>query len=344
MGGDRDDMSTRQNVWHGSVGAPAAGPSTVVHEAPSAHEAPGVPPEGLDEAAPESCVRGRSVLVPLHGRRAHFVGALEIARLIARALQTPLRGLFVGPEPIDASEVPAHVGLAPEALHGVVLEVAVSDDRAGAVVEATERRATAFVVVTSDPDEAIDERLGIGELAASALHAAACGVVVMGPAALGAPRLRRMLLPLDGTPSTAAAIAPAGELARTLDAELDIVMVGLASPRGQPARDEAPAASTPEPGAMTPPLYVDQPHHEWAAFTEEFLDRFLTAIGHCPPDVSTRFFLGAGEPAAEILRFAGELSSDLVVLVWHGQLDGQHGAVFCDVLRNASCPVLVLRR
>ncbi|WP_437811755.1 universal stress protein [Sorangium sp. So ce1078] len=301
--------------------------------------------EGGDEPSPESGARSRNVLVALHGRRAHL-GALGLGRLIAGALHAPLHGLLVCSESIDASEVPAHLGVPPEALQGVVLDVAASEDPPGALASAARGRGAAIVVVASEPEELMDERLGVGQLAARALEAAACGVVVVGPATRPSSRLERILLPLDGTPSTAASVTPAGELARRLGAELDIVMVGCASPRKEDDHG-APPVSTPapsEPGAMVAPLYVDQPQHEWPAFTEEFLARFLGAIGHCPHDVATRFFLGKGEPAAEILRFAGQLASDLVVLVWHGHLEDHHGGVFRDVLCGAPCPVMVLRR
>ncbi|XXX75955.1 universal stress protein [Sorangium sp. So ce134] len=328
-------------VRDGSLG----GRGALSGQASAADSPPGAR-EGGDEPSPESGARSRSVLVALHGRRAHR-DALGLGRLIAGALHAPLHGLLVSSEPIEieASEVPAHLGVAPEALQGVVLHVAASEDPPGALASAARGRGASVVVVASEPDERVDERLGVGRLAARALESAACGVVVIGPATQTSSRIERILLPLDGTPSTAAAITPAGELARRLGAELDIVMVGGASPRR--ADDDAPPVSTPapsEPGAMVAPLYVDQPQHEWPAFTEEFLARFLSAIGHCPHDVATRFFLGKGEPAAEILRLAGQLASDLVVLVWHGQLEDHHGGVFRDVLCGAPCPVMVLRR
>ncbi|WP_437742401.1 universal stress protein [Sorangium sp. So ce302] len=299
--------------------------------------------EGADERPPQSGLQRRSVVVALHGRRAHL-GAIALGRLIAHGLEAPLRGLCLSTEPIDASEVPAHFGIAPEALQGMVLDVEASDDPAGALASAVASCGTALVIVASHADEPMDERFGVGRLAARALESAALGVVVIREDP-SPPRLQRILLPLDGNPSTASAITPVGEVARKLGAELDIVMVGCASPRE--AADEGPPVSTPvpfEPGAMVAPLYVDQPQHEWPAFTEEFLARFLSAIGHCPHGVSTRFFLGKGEPAAEIARLAWQLASDLVVLVWHGQLANHHGGVIRDVLARAPCPVLVLRR
>jgi nucleotide-binding universal stress UspA family protein len=162
------------------------------------------------------------------------------------------------------------------------------------------------------------------------LDEASTGVIVVRPGA-SVGQIRRILVPLDGAPSTAAALEPAGELARRTGASIDVVMI-----------EDAAAPPSDEPGAMAPPQYVDQPQHEWPAFSEEFLQRFLGAIGHCPA-VETRFYLGAGARGAEILRFADALESDLITLVWHG-VRGEHGAVFREVLRGSTRPVLVLRR
>jgi nucleotide-binding universal stress UspA family protein len=172
--------------------------------------------------------------------------------------------------------------------------------------------------------------LGVGDLAAHTIERSSAPVIVVRPEERVA--LARILVPLDGTPSTASALEPAGELARRAGASLDIVLVG-----------EAQHGPQVEPGAMGAPQYVDQPHHEWPAFSAEFVERFLKTIGHCPETVPTRFFLGAGDPACEILRFAELLGSDLAVLVWHGLASEEHGAIFRSVLRRATCPVLVLR-
>jgi nucleotide-binding universal stress UspA family protein len=95
---------------------------------------------------------------------------------------------------------------------------------------------------------------------------------------------------------------------------------------------------------LAPPRYVDQPQHEWVAYSNEFVERFVRAIGHAPEGVKARLFVGAGDAASEILRFARELETDLVVLVWHGDLGEHHGAIFRRVLELSGCPVLVLRR
>jgi nucleotide-binding universal stress UspA family protein len=271
----------------------------------------------------------RSILVSLGGRRAPLE-AIDFGRRIAETINATLHGLFVWPWHIAPSEVPRLLEIDPEVLSGMVLDVEVGD-AAEQIAARTQAESVAFLVLPAESEGT--DPCGLGVVAAQALQRAGSSVIIVRPGR--APRrIARILVPLDGTPRTAAAIAPAGELARFAGASLDIVMVG---------EIEQPPASTVELGAMSTPQYVDQPQHEWAAFSREFTERFLGAIGHCPSDVLTRFFLRVGDPASEILRAASNLDSDLIVLVWHGGCDGEHGRVFRRVLRETDLPVLVLR-
>ncbi|MDI1478248.1 universal stress protein [Polyangium sp. y55x31] len=253
--------------------------------------------------------------------------AIAMGRLVARTLHEPLHGIFVSETKVAPGELSRLLGLSPHALDGVVLDVEAGDP-VERIVAFTEAHPTAFVIVGAENRER--GGLGVGELAAHTIERSHAPVIVVRPEERVS--LARILVPLDGTPSTASALEPAGDLARRAGASLDIVLVG-----------EAQHGPHLEPGAMGAPQYVDQPHHEWPAFSAEFVHRFLKTIGHCPEAVPTRFFLGAGAPADEILRFADTLGVDLTVLVWHGLRSEEHGAVFERVLRKATCPVLVLR-
>jgi nucleotide-binding universal stress UspA family protein len=284
-------------------------------------------------AAKTSGEAPRKVLVALQSK-GDTVAALSVARIVARAFGGALHGVFAWPAPIAPSEVPRLLGLSAEALGGVVLDVVTGDLGERLVAAAEERPGTIVVVPAPAPGTATDP-LGLGELGVRALEATHTGVIVVRPGAYVPEHIGRVLLPLDGTPSTASAIGPVGELALEAGAELSIVVVGESGP-------EAHAAD--EPGSLPPPLYVDQPQHEWPAYSAEFLERFVQAIGHCPEGVETRLFLGAGDPALEILRFSRQLDVHLAVLVWHGELGEHHGETFRRVLGEATCPVLVLRR
>jgi len=268
------------------------------------------------------------VLVALGGPRAP-VDAIAFGRLIASAMHQPLHGIYTSEAPTSVSALQKTLRLPEGALEGVVLDVAVGDPVAR-IVQFTEEHPTAFVILGAEPATPVHPRR-LDDFVMRVIEGSQAPLVVVRPGARA--RLERILVPLDGTPSTASSLGPAGELARVLGASLDIVLVGEA--QHVPCREH---------GSMSPPQYVDQPHHEWAAFSDEFLHRFLLTLGHCPEDVRTRFFLGAGDPSTEILRYESALGSDLIVLVWHGLKSEEHGAVFQTVLEGASCPVLVLRR
>jgi len=271
----------------------------------------------------------RSILISLGGHRAP-IEAIDFGRRIARTIDATLHGLFVWPWQISPSEVPRLLEIDPEVLSGMVLDVEVGD-AAERIAARTQTDSVAFLVLPVESEG--PDPCGLGLVAARALQHAESSVIIVRPGH-ALRRIARILVPLDGTPRTAAAIAPAGELARFAEASLDIVMVG---------QIDLPTPDAVELGAMSTPQYIDQPQHEWAAFSREFIERFLGAIGHCPPDVPARFFLRVGDPANEILRAASDLTSDLIVLVWHGGCDGEHGRVFQRVLREAVLPILVLR-
>jgi nucleotide-binding universal stress UspA family protein len=271
----------------------------------------------------------RRILVSLAGRRAP-IEAINFGRSLAETIGATLHGLFVWPSSISPCEVPRLLEIEPDALAGMVIDVQVGD-AAECIAASTRAPAVAFLVLCAESEGA--DPCGIGAVAARALQQAGSGVILVRPG--HAPRrLARILVPLDGTPSMAAAIAPAGELARLTGATLDIMMVG---------QIERPPPRSVEVGAMSTPQYVDQPQHEWPAFSHEFIERFLRSIGQCPRGVPSRFFLRVGDPGSEILRAANDLDTDLIALAWHGGCEGDHGVVFRRVLRDAALPVLVLR-
>ncbi|MBK9260853.1 MAG: universal stress protein [Polyangiaceae bacterium] len=267
------------------------------------------------------------VLVALHGSAAPSE-SIAMGRLVSSTMQQPLHGVFISKSPTEPNDVPQILHLPSYALEGIVLDVE-EGDPAARLAEISKMHPTAFLVVGADPSAG--DKLGVGTFAARVIEESSAPVLVVRPG--NAAKIQRILVPHDGTPTTAIALEPAGDLARASGASLDILLVGEAQ-RFPPET---------EPGAMTLPQYVDQPHHEWPAFSEEFVERFMKALGHCPSDVPIRFFLGAGDPGEEILRYAEMFSSDLAVLVWHGHASARHGGVFQTVLRRANCSVLILR-
>ncbi len=287
--------------------------SAVVHE----HE--------YENAGPSSDRHQREITVVLVGPRPS-PHALAFGRGVALVAGLPLHAVVLAPTEMRLTGMAEQLGMPSDALDGVILHFDVGDPAERVVAYANAHPGAALVVSGGDPDAGH----GLAPAASRLLFETSAPVFVIRRAV--PERIARILVPLDGTPSTAAALGPAVQFARETGASLEIVLVGQA---GQLAS---------EPGAMGPPHYVDQPQHEWAEFTHEFLDRFLGGIAHVPPEVAARLYVGAGEPAQEIRRFEETLHPDLLVLVWHGDATGDHGSVFQSVLGAVRCPVLVLRR
>jgi nucleotide-binding universal stress UspA family protein len=147
----------------------------------------------------------------------------------------------------------------------------------------------------------------------------------------GRPRLERLLLPLDGTPSTAEALQPATDLASRLGTAIDLLYVV--------SRDQKPPK---ERGSIVAPRYVDQPHHEWSQWAREVVDRLCTCMAKCPPTVEVQMYVAVGEIGSEIVRFATEHEIDIIALVRRSQLERGHAAVLREILDRAPCPVLVV--
>jgi nucleotide-binding universal stress UspA family protein len=54
-------------------------------------------------------------------------------------------------------------------------------------------------------------------------------------------------------------------------------------------------------------------------------------------------FLAHGDTAAEIMRLSEKQSTDLIVLAWRGILEPPRAATMKDILREAHCPIMVVR-
>jgi nucleotide-binding universal stress UspA family protein len=250
--------------------------------------------------------------------------------VLAELEQATLHVVHVGEPILPPDQLLQTLGLTRDQLRGSVIAQAGGVPAASIVRLASEWRSLLIVMCTRTNVAGAGDRLG--SVAGAVVREAPCPVVLLRPELGGGPRsLRRILVPHDGTPSTAAALQPAMDLAGRSGAELEVLHIA------------APDASHPaEPGTLTVPQYLDQPQHDWPAWTREFLARTWGRC-HSPPTVRSRLFLRTGEPGAEIVRFASEHQSDLIVLAWRGDLDAERATTLRAVIRNAPCPTIILR-
>jgi nucleotide-binding universal stress UspA family protein len=269
----------------------------------------------------------KTVLVPLDGS-VHATAAVPVARRLSELLHATVAALHVSDDALAPTALVERMKLSGEDVHGLVVERRPGAAAAVIVQEAVERHVAMIVMC---PRIRTDLRSrALGSVAAAVLRAAPCPVVLV-PPDRGSERwmLRRVLVPHDGTPTSAATIAPATDFATMAAAELVVLHVAT---RGV----ERPM----EPGTLVSPRYVDQPQHEWPAWEQEFLDR-LRAVGGVKDGSGIHLAVAQGDAGSAIVDFARE--SDLVVLGWRGALEPDRARTMRRVIRDGVCPVIVFR-
>jgi nucleotide-binding universal stress UspA family protein len=268
----------------------------------------------------------QAILVPLDGSE-DALAALPVAKVLAKIHQSSLCLAHVAEkEPADPELVSRLKHWARE-LDNAAIEVRAGEP-AAQILRLAEQIGSRMIVLCKLTAAAPPR--GLGSTAAAVLCKASCPLVVVPPERGSAPwHLQHVLLPHDGTPSTSVGLKPAAELAELAGAELLVAHVtGLGTGAG-------------EPGSLTASPYVDQPQHEWPAWTSEFVRRFacMCPLGH----VHARVLLAHGNPAAELLRLAEEQSTDLMVLAWRGVLQEPRAAILREIVAQAHCPLMLVR-
>lgn len=168
-------------------------------------------------------------------------------------------------------------------------------------------------------------RRGPGHVAEALLKSLARPVIVVPPGARRVESLKRVLVPLEGSPSSSEAMRTADDAFCRRGRE--IVMLHVVT-------GDTPA----EAGSMPAPRIVDQEHYEWASWQEEFCMRF----SQCPEGGRHRVCVRVGKPAEMTLREARDLEAELIVLSWSQELARGRSMVVREVLKSAPCPVLLV--
>lgn len=270
-----------------------------------------------------------SVLVPLDGTEAGAM-AVPVARTLARLIGGMLHVVHAAEPDVDTERLPAAVGIRPEALRGAVVDRLPSTEPGEVIRLAAERDRSLIVLAAPSigalPDGELEPRVQ------EFVRDCQVPLVLVPPARGDSPwELERILMPHDGTPTTAAAFGPAVDLAQAAGAEL--IVLHSAEAGAEPPR---------EPGSYGGPQYVDQPQHEWPAWAHEFLER-LGCIGCIPPGVRVRLILATGAPGDQIIEYAEEHDVDLIVVAWRGQWEPQRARTVRSVIKSTPCPIVLLR-
>jgi nucleotide-binding universal stress UspA family protein len=166
---------------------------------------------------------------------------------------------------------------------------------------------------------------GLGRVALALLGALDVPMLVVRHGMRPVGRMRRLVVPLEGSPSASAAMQHADDAFCARGRE--IVMLHVVT-------SDAPE----EPGSLPAPRIVDQEHYEWSAWQEEFTMRF----SQCAEGGRHRVCVRVGDPAAAILRETRELDAELVVISWRGSLAQDRAPVVRALLDASPCPVYLV--
>jgi nucleotide-binding universal stress UspA family protein len=142
--------------------------------------------------------------------------------------------------------------------------------------------------------------------------------------------IKRILVPVDFSAASRAALWRASELATALGASIELLHV-LELPGAQLLASEG--------YVPLPPEY----RHDVRRHAEVHIKEWL-ATSSVPPTVHHE--LSEGKPFVEIIKYARDHAVDLIVMGTHGHGGMSHallGSVTENVVRTAPCPVLTVR-
>jgi nucleotide-binding universal stress UspA family protein len=228
---------------------------------------------------------------------------LSTSSAIASLFLATVEALHVGEERAAVTEAAQEAGVTLRTVAGRAVEVlaraAAAEDVAAVVIGARGTPAgkrpagsTAVALVTS-----LDKP-----------------VAVVPPNAAVQHPIESVLVPLDGTAPSAAALQEIVELAS--NAELQIVVAHVYQERSLPA-------------------FSDHLPHEVRAWSEEFIAR------HCPAALDARLELRVGEAHEHLLDICQRSGCDLVALGWSQDLGRGRAAVVRRMLAESPVPVLL---
>ncbi len=270
------------------------------------------------------------VLVALDGSPAAAT-VLPAARALARQLGADAEALHVSRRAIDEPALHRRLGLHKEGQRAIRISACVGDP-AQCILRHVEEPDVELVVLATH-GRSIQPGRALGRVASAVIAASTRPILVVRPegASRRAAPFRRLLFPLDGTPTTAAALKELTLLAARLKASIDVLYV-IASRRGGPN----------ERGSMRAPKYVDQPHHEWAHWASEVMERLCLGCAESPVEVPIKVHLRQGEIGAEIARFAAQHHHSAIVLVRRSHLEPGRAHTLRAVLQHTPCPILLV--
>ena len=156
----------------------------------------------------------------------------------------------------------------------------------------------------------------LGSTAAAVAAALRKPIVIVPPEATGPKSFERILVPLEG--SLSASLSPRWIFEVAAGTNVDVVALHIHDERSIPA-------------------FTDQPQHESATWSHEFLRRYL------PSGIGTvRLERRVGHTAEVLTRVAEEQGCDLIALGWSQELAHGRAPVVRGTLERSRLPVVLV--
>lgn len=231
---------------------------------------------------------------------------LEVARSIAELFDADVEALHV-----REGDAPAPRDLARRA--GVRLQVSAGIP-AEVIIDAARDPDVAAIVLGAR--RATTGRRPVARKALEVITQVSKPVVVVPPNIVHQARIGRMLVPLEGTSESSAAIESTIALAARRG--IDVVVMHVHAPDAVPP-------------------FQDQSHHEGPAWKREFLARFMSA-----PHARVAVIESVGAASEHIAAESRGSDADLLALSWSQDLAPGHADVVREALMTSTMPVLLV--
>lgn len=199
----------------------------------------------------------------------------------------------------------------------------VRGDPATAIVRAAEDRKADLVAFTSHGQGGLAQWV-FGSVAQKILRGCLRPLLIVRPFQAPAPRMKRIVVPLDGAQGSAAILRHAVQLSRSFGAPLDLVHVAAES--GVEADDSK--------------------LRSWHLHQKRRMETEFASIERAEPKLRFRRIFQEGDPATRILEHAEREPGSIIAMGSHGRSGisrWMFGSVSEKVLQAATCPVLIAR-
>lgn len=274
-----------------------------------------------------------SILVPLDGS-ALAAKSLDCAIWLSGELQSELHVLNATNNPLPTPEALTRLRI-PAAYRSRVTLHQADGSPAEAIAQAARDLEVGLTVISGRGEtletekENTDPLADLGHVTRAVIEQCSIPVLLMPRTYRGHHHWRSALVPVSGEVELDAALGLAARLARALDFQVQVAhVVG----NGDGAA-----------GLTADVQYADSPYHEYAGRLQELISRVLSECGPGECGSIEDVSLCRGNVGLELLSLVEQKAVDVIFIGWHGKIIGDHATILKALLRQVSCPLLMVK-